>query len=173
MSAPLRGAFCYIPVMGTLIQIWKARKTDLKFVKSIFKKLQSQKKVHKEAQQIHEEVFEEIDCLECANCCTTIPPIISKRDEKRIAAHLNISTEKFKNTYIRVDEDGDAVLNSIPCTFLEEDNKCRIYEVRPTACRQYPHTGEMEFYKNLSLHKRNVKYCPALLEIVTRLAAIK
>jgi Fe-S-cluster containining protein len=92
------------------------------------------------------------------------------RDAKRIAKRLNISKKVFLDTYTLLDEDGDLVINASPCPFLLEDNKCRIYEDRPAACRLYPHSGEELFYKNLSHHKRNARYCPGLLEILKRIA---
>ncbi len=27
-----------------------------------------------------------------------------------------------------------------PCPFLGDDNYCSVYEARPKACREYPHT---------------------------------
>jgi Fe-S-cluster containining protein len=96
--------------------------------------------------------------------------MLSKRDVKRIAKHLDMTTLEFEEKYTIVDEDGDTVINASPCPFLLEDNKCRIYEDRPAACRLYPHSGEELFYKNLSHHKRNARYCPGLLEILKRIA---
>ncbi len=129
-------------------------------------------KDHNTAQQIHEEVFSEFDCLDCANCCKSIPPIVSKRDVKRISKHLQMSPSEFEDRYTKTDSDGDRVLNASPCRFLESDNKCSIYEVRPAACRQYPHSGDHLFFENLSHHKRNAKYCPALFEILKRMEEI-
>lgn len=121
------------------------------------------------AENIHNEVFSEMDCLQCANCCKSIPPIVSKRDSKRIAAHLGMRISEFEQTYIRMDEDGDRVFIQSPCAFLEDDNRCRIYEVRPAACRAYPHSGDFDFFNHVQLHKRNFRYCPALFEIARRL----
>jgi len=127
---------------------------------------------HKHADTIHNEVFSKMDCLDCANCCKSIPPIVSNRDAKRISKHLNISVKVFSEKYLRVDNDGDTVINSSPCPFLLSDNKCEVYEVRPNACRQYPHSGDLQFFKNISHHKRNAKYCPALFEILKRLVEV-
>lgn len=49
--------------------------------------------------------------------------------------------------YLRVDEDNDKVFKSMPCPFLGEDNLCSIYDIRPKACREFPHTDRK---KNLS-----------------------
>jgi len=121
------------------------------------------------AENIHQKVFSEMDCLQCANCCKSIPPIISKRDSKRIAKHLGMRPSEFDNTYVRIDEDGDRVFNQSPCFFLQEDNKCSIYEVRPAACRAYPHSGSFDFFSHIRLHKKNFSHCPALFEIARRI----
>ncbi len=156
-----------------LINRWQSTKNDHKYLSELSKKVSKLQKsqVHL-AQQTHEEVFDELDCLDCANCCKSIPPMLSKRDVKRIAKQLGLSTLQFEEKYTIVDEDGDTVINASPCPFLKEDNKCKIYEVRPAACRLYPHSGEQQFFKNFSHHKRNMKYCPGLMEIMRRLSEV-
>ncbi len=139
----------------------------------MLKSISKNKKIKaKQADEVHKEVFEQADCLQCANCCKSIPPIVSGRDRDRISKHLGIDSKTFFDKYLIQDEDGDTVLNQVPCPFLAEDNKCQIYEVRPNACRQYPHSGDFTFHKNLSMHKRNAKYCPALFEILRRLSNV-
>src|SRR3954467_10251508 len=88
----------------------------------------------------HEEVFEEINCLECANCCKTTSPIFYQTDIERVAKFLRMKPGDFIEKYLRVDEDKDYVLKSSPCAFLDSENYCTIYESRPKACREYPHT---------------------------------
>ena len=119
--------------------------------------------------QLHDEVFEKIDCLTCANCCKTTSPIFTDRDIERIAAHLKMRPAEFVHQYLHLDQDEDYVLHSSPCTFLDEDNYCKIYEVRPRACREYPHTNRKQFYKILNLTVRNMGICPAVFEIVQKL----
>ena len=80
-----------------------------------------------------------------------------------------MKSKVFQETYLIEDEDGDWVMNTSPCPFLLKDNKCFIYDHRPKACRKYPHTNEMEFYKNIRLHLQNINYCPAVFHIVDRL----
>lgn len=121
------------------------------------------------AERIHQKVFKKLDCLDCANCCKSIPPIVKKSDQKRIANHLNLSIASFFNKYLKIDEDGDTVLNVVPCPFLAEDNKCNIYEVRPRACRGYPHTDNYQFSIHKKFQKENIKFCPAAYQIVKRL----
>lgn len=119
-----------------------------------------------------EAVFAELDCLQCANCCKTISPIFTSRDVERIAAREKMSAGKFMETYLRIDGDQDMVLKSSPCPFLLSDNKCRIYEDRPKACREYPHTAQRKFHSHIEITKKNVLVCPAAFRVVERLREI-
>ncbi len=119
--------------------------------------------------QLHDEVFEKIDCLKCANCCKTTSPIFRDVDVKRIAKHLRMPESKFESLYLRMDEDHDWVLKKAPCHFLEDDNTCSIYDVRPLACREYPHTDRKNMQQILNLTLKNSLICPAVARIFERL----
>lgn len=122
------------------------------------------------AEKSDKKVFQKIDCLDCANCCKSIPPIVIKSDVKRISKHLGLTEADFEMKHVLRDEDGDRVLNSSPCSFLDSENACTIYEVRPKACRAYPHTGDQEFVEHMHLLNANVQYCPAVFHILERLS---
>lgn len=66
---------------------------------------------------LHQEVFQEIDCLSCANCCKTTGPLFVASDIKRISKRLKMRPSDFETTYLRIDEDGDKVLQQLPCPF--------------------------------------------------------
>lgn len=118
----------------------------------------------------HEKVFKTIDCLACANCCKTTSPIFRDVDIKRISKRFRMSELKFIDTYLRIDEDNDYVLQKAPCPFLDLiDNKCSIYEDRPLACREYPHTNRKNMYQILNLTLKNTEICPAVSQIVSNL----
>lgn len=117
-------------------------------------------------QELHDAEFERTDCLECANCCKTTGPLFTDKDIERIAKHLKIKAQKFTAQYLQVDEDKDQVLQSVPCTFLGADNYCSIYEVRPKACREFPHTDRKKFHQISNLTLKNVAICPAAFNIV-------
>lgn len=118
--------------------------------------------------EAHEEVFAETDCLACANCCKTTSPIFYQTDVARASEALRIKPGQFVETYLRVDEDRDMVLKSAPCPFLMDDNRCRIYEARPKACREYPHTDRKKMIQILDLTYKNTMVCPAVLKMVER-----
>tara|TARA_B100000508_G_C11465742_1_gene282301 strand:+ start:7509 stop:7991 length:483 start_codon:yes stop_codon:yes gene_type:complete len=124
------------------------------------------KKMDDAFRHAHEDVFEEIDCLECANCCKTTSPIFRDIDIERLSKRLKLSHSKFAEKYLRLDSDGDYVLQSSPCVFLQEDNKCSVYEDRPKACREYPHTDRKKMHQILDLTLRNTKVCPAVVRIL-------
>lgn len=117
----------------------------------------------------HTKTFKGIDCLECANCCKTTSPIFRKVDIDRISKSMGMKSGKFEDEFLRVDEDGDFVLKSSPCYFLGNDNKCSIYDVRPLACREYPHTDRKNMFQILDLTAKNVEICPAVAKIVTEM----
>ena len=121
-------------------------------------------------QETHEEVFEKIDCLQCANCCKTTGPLFTDKDSERIAKHLKMKTADFESKFLRTDEDQDKVLQNLPCWFLNTDNTCSIYEVRPKACREFPHTDRKKIYQINNLTIKNTLYCPAAYEFVEKLS---
>ncbi len=120
-------------------------------------------------QELHDEVFSEINCLECANCCKTTGPLFTEKDIERISKFLRMKVSDFENQFLRVDEDQDKVLQKLPCYFLNPDNTCSIYEVRPKACREFPHTDRKKFYQINHLTKKNAVICPAVYEFLEKL----
>lgn len=115
---------------------------------------------------LHAAEFERTDCLECANCCKTTGPLFTDRDIVRIAKYFKLKPHEFTEQYLRLDEDNDYVLQSVPCTFLGADNYCSIYDVRPKACREFPHTDRKKFQQISNITLKNVAICPAAYNIV-------
>ena len=122
--------------------------------------------VDQEARKAHQKVFSKIDCLECANCCKSTPALLTKKDIKRIASFIEITPKQFIYKYVIEDINGELSFRKVPCVFLQKDNKCSVYEVRPKACRQYPHTDISRFSLNKKLHIHNLEICPAVSEIL-------
>ena len=143
------------------------RKENIAFFKRL-KKVKP-KVLDKLIHPLHDEVFECTNCLECANCCKTTGPLFTDKDISRIAKYLRTKPSKFTEKYLQIDEERDYVLQTVPCTFLGEDNSCSIYEVRPKACREYHHTTRIKQYQILKLTEKNVEICPAVYDIVEKL----
>jgi Fe-S-cluster containining protein len=147
----------------------KSKAANLKYFKGISPK--KQKQLDQAIQAIHAEVFDEVDCLECAACCKYLGPRITSKDIQRLAKHFRMKEVAFIDSYLRIDEDKDYVFNAMPCPFLMEDNYCSVYENRPKACREYPHTDRVNFYQIHKLSIKNSETCPAVYEILNRLRA--
>ncbi|MFK8301126.1 YkgJ family cysteine cluster protein [Capnocytophaga canimorsus] len=159
-------------------------KTDFQQLKVLAKKQQDENKkffarlkkkppkdLDYQVQQIHDEVFENTDCLQCANCCKTTGPLFTNTDIERIAKHLRLKPQDFVSKYLYIDEDKDYVFQTLPCPFLDAENYCLIYEVRPKACREYPHTDRKKIYQISALTMKNTEICPAAFEVVERMKA--
>lgn len=123
----------------------------------------------KELLEIHNNIFNKINCLDCANCCKTTGPLLLEKDIDIIAKNLKIKPRDFIEKYLRKDEENDWVFKSMPCPFLDSDNYCQIYNSRPKACREYPHTDRRKFYQINHLTIKNIEICPAAFEIIENL----
>ncbi|PZD78059.1 YkgJ family cysteine cluster protein [Mesonia sp. K7] len=142
--------------------------------KKFFTKLRKKppKNLDRLMQGLHHEEFERTDCLECANCCKTTGPLFTDKDIDRIAKYLRMKPQQFIDMYLRIDEDNDYVLQTLPCSFLEADNKCFIYEARPKACAEFPHTDRKKFQQISNLTMKNVAICPAAFNIVEKMKSL-
>lgn len=151
-----------------LIQEAKDRRVE---VKKVMRRIGTAKPsvVNSLAAELHSEVFEEVDCLKCGNCCRTTGPLFTQKDIERLAKRFRLRPGEFVEQYLRLDEEGDYVLKSVPCPFLGDDNYCAVYEDRPKACRTYPHTDHKTFHKITSLTAVNTRICPAAYLVVKRM----
>jgi len=139
--------------------------------KALAKKLKKSKpkNLDNTVHKLHDETFDKVDCLECANCCKTTSPAIYERDIDRLSKHLKIKPSKLIEDYLVKDADDDYVFKSAPCPFLDYENYCTVYESRPLACREYPHTNRKRFYQMLDLSITNTLICPAVASILEEL----
>jgi len=155
----------------SLNEIQKLAKDKHNENKKYFEKLK--KKVPKNLdyvmQELHENEFKKTNCLECANCCKTTGPLFTSADIERIAKFLKLKPQQFIAQYLRIDEEQDYVLQNVPCTFLDHENYCMIYDVRPKACREFPHTDRQKFHQISNLTLKNVAICPATYNIVEQM----
>ena len=118
---------------------------------------------------LHEEAFKVIDCLECANCCKSISPAVKDHDIQKISKSLKIKPSAVVDKFMYLDDEQDYVMNIHPCPFLMADNYCCIYESRPQACKEYPHTDRKKMHQILDLTLKNTKICPAICYIFEEL----
>lgn len=133
----------------------------------------SPRKLDDTVHELHQEAFDDIDCLKCAACCKTLGPRITNQDINRLSKALRLKPTAIYEKYLRTDEDGDIVFKSMPCPFLLDDNYCSVYQYRPKACREYPHTNRVKFYQIIDLSLKNISTCPAVYQIFDRLSKLQ
>lgn len=121
---------------------------------------------------LHTEAYDKIDCGQCAHCCKTMTPTYTKEDVKRISGYAGMTRESYWKKYLMKDETGDIVHRKTPCHFLDKNNRCSIYEIRPRDCRLYPHTQRKDFVFQRDIHIQNINECPITYHVVKRLNEI-
>lgn len=114
--------------------------------------------------------WQDTDCLQCANCCKTMTPAFTNDDIARIATHLRITPALFKKKWLKLEpKSGHWVNTSQPCQFLQPDNKCSVYAIRPADCAGFPHHDKQPFNEYSETFKKNVVHCPATYTFVKKL----
>ncbi|MEN9919477.1 MAG: hypothetical protein RL662_1913 [Bacteroidota bacterium] len=119
--------------------------------------------------ELHERFSSVIDCLACASCCRSLGPAIYDKDIDRLSKVLRIKPSEVVDRYLKIDDDGDYVFQTMPCPFLMPDNYCSVYEARPKACREYPHTDRKRFGQIYKLTVKNTSTCPIAYEVMKEL----
>lgn len=130
-------------------------------------------KMLKALPELHEEAFEKINCLECANCCKNYSPRFKQPDIKRIAKALRMKEGDVVANWLELDNEGDYVSRTKPCPFLAADNTCNIYDDRPSDCRRYPYTDEDVFLKRTQLTLKNTTVCPIAFTVIEKLLEVR
>ncbi len=83
------------------------------------------------------------ECTQCGNCCRNhggyTRVYLAEKDVRAIASYLGLSRKSFLERYCRR-EDGWVILrmDEPACAFLQKDNRCSIYPVRPKQCATWP-----------------------------------
>jgi hypothetical protein len=144
----------------------EAKKQKPLWVRYFKKNKKSIEKMDLQIHALHDRYSAEIDCLSCGNCCRSLGPRITDKDVDRLAKHLRMKAVDFVTQYLRTDEDGDLVFKTMPCPFLGADNYCAVYENRPKACREYPHTDRKKFYQIYMLSVENASTCPIVYKVL-------
>jgi uncharacterized protein len=153
------------------ILLLEKAKTDLKINRDQLRKWNKQKPkdLDQRFHAAHQKEFAKRDCLKCANCCKTTSPIFRQPDIRRMAKALRMKESQLVSQYLKLDDEDDYVLQSSPCFNLLPDNTCAVYEDRPLACREYPHTDRKNMYQIMDLTAQNTLICPAVASIVDKI----
>ena len=172
MFALVRLKTCFISMEKRLEQLSKLSKETLPESQKYFKMLKKRtpRNLDVVMKQLHKDEFKKTDCLSCGNCCKTTSPIFTDKDISRISKHLKMKENNFIEQYLDRDQDDFMVLKTSPCSFLDlTDNSCFIYDVRPKACAEYPHTNRKKFIQITDLTLANTQVCPATYSIIENL----
>ena len=119
--------------------------------------------------RLNKEVTPQIDCTKCGNCCKSLMINVDDADATRLSDYLEIDKDFFYSKYVERSSQGSlAVMNRIPCHFLQE-NKCTVYDARPTECREFPGLHHAGFTKRLFTIFMHYDRCPIIYNVVERL----
>jgi hypothetical protein len=92
--------------------------------------------------RLHKELFGQYDCSKCRNCCKMYKGSMKDQDIVMVAKKLGISMERVKDFFLTYNECEDNYETKYkPCDFLMEDGECKLEEVRPDNCKDYPYTN--------------------------------
>ena len=152
-----------------ILHNWEKRSAERQKQYKQFLQKANKNAVLRELPSLHEQAFQHVDCLQCANCCKNYSPRFKTPDIKRISKHLRMKESDFIDTYLKVDEEGDFVVKSTPCPFLGADNYCSIYDQRPSDCHRFPYTDEDVFIKRQALTLKNSTFCPITYFVIEKL----
>ena len=112
-----------------------------------------------------DEVWKQIDCLACGNCCRTLQIVVDDKDIRRLAQRLSITPPQFSKQYVETDAYNTQYLKSTPCAFLGADNRCSVYEDRPQACRDFPYLHAEDFRSRTLMMIANTAVCPIVFNV--------
>jgi Fe-S-cluster containining protein len=138
-----------------------------RFLSKIEKK--APKDLDRNTARLDTETWKEINCLECANCCKVMTPTYTSKDLKRISKHFKMSVAEFKKKWLYKDKSGDWMNTTTPCQFLQKDNKCSIYAIRPADCSGFPHITKKKVIDYIHIQKQNIEFCPATFKVVEKM----
>lgn len=148
------------------LQNWEKISGDHQKLYKNFLEKAGKKEVLRAIPELHEKAFNDIDCMQCAHCCKRYSPRFKQPDIKRISKALQLEESVLIEKYLRIDEDGDYVTHSVPCPFLGNDNRCSIYEDRPSDCKRFPYTDEDIILKRPRLTLKNSTFCPIVVSVM-------
>ena len=133
-----------------------------------FLKNQNEEEIDLLIQKLNDSMTPQIDCTKCGNCCKSLMIHITAEETVQLSDHLKISVDQIKEQFIEQSEQGQMILNTVPCHFLT-NTSCSIYEHRFTECREFPHLHKPHFIRRLFSTMRYYEICPIIFNVVEQL----
>jgi uncharacterized protein len=127
--------------------------------------------MEKNMEKLKAKVLKNFECLECGNCCRLETGYTYCRPEEaeQIAAFLKMDIYTFISKHT-IKENGWLILSSpkfATSCFLDKNNRCQIYDVRPENCRTYP--DWVSVWKSDDLFRAETKTCPGLKKTLEKI----
>ncbi len=113
--------------------------------------------------QVTDEITPQVDCTACAHCCQVLAPPLDQGEMQRLAQALGMSISSLTRTFLRQGNSGQWELPA-PCPLLD-GNLCRVYDVRPKPCRDYPHLHN-DFRAHSIARINDASICPIVFNVV-------
>jgi Fe-S-cluster containining protein len=86
-------------------------------------------------------ILHAFECQSSGHCCKAPGFVyVTTQDISNMAHTLGMSVQSFRSFFVRKHNGWDVVASPYfqsDC-FLNNQNKCKVYEARPTACQTYP-----------------------------------
>lgn len=118
--------------------------------------------------QLHQELFNAFDCKQCRNCCKEYGALFFEEEIPWVATFLQTTREELIWKYMA--RDGDLYyLEEKPCMFLQKDGSCRLGDVKPICCVDFPYTHYDDRIHNLTSMIEYASICPVVFELLERL----
>ncbi len=136
----------------------------------LFLKSQDPEDIDHRVFRIQLEVTAATDCTACGNCCRTLMINVEPDELEPLSVRLQISVPEIRSRFIEESSQGQMIINTIPCHFLE-NSKCTVYESRFSECREFPHLHKKGFTRRLFGTFMHYERCAIISGTIERLKA--
>jgi len=133
-----------------------------------FLKAMSPEEVDLQVHELSALITPEIDCTQCGNCCRSLMIQVESHEIDNLSKKLQISENEFIDQYVEKGSEGQMIINTIPCHFLE-NNHCRVYEDRFSGCREFPALHLPHITSRLFTIFMHYGRCPIIFNVIEAL----
>ncbi len=89
-----------------------------------------------ETEPLKFKILKKVKCKKCGWCCKAQNAMLTREDLKRLMTYLRYDYQEFYEKFL--DKTMKIPYLKSPCPFLNNENKCTIYHIRPKVCKIYP-----------------------------------